>query len=102
MGKPFVKGQSGNPSGRPKGIVSLQTLARTFDAEMFQIVVKVARTAPQPAIRLQAALAVLERGHGKPMQNVTTRVIRSIADLTDEELAALLASEEAAERESMH
>jgi hypothetical protein len=56
-------------------------------------------------VQLGAINAMMDRAHGKPAQTVTNRIIRSVADLTDQELAALLASEEAneaAERESMH
>jgi hypothetical protein len=51
-----------------------------------------------PVVQLGAINAMMDRGHGKPAQTVTNRIIRSVTDLSDEELAALLASEE--EREA--
>jgi hypothetical protein len=52
-----------------------------------------------PAARVSAATALLDRDYGKPVQALSHRVIRSVADLTDDELNALLASEEELENE---
>jgi hypothetical protein len=35
-GRPFKKGQSGNPGGRPKEIKDVQTLARSHTAEAIE------------------------------------------------------------------
>lgn len=42
-----------------------------------------------------AAALLLAYGYGRPTQNINHRVIRSFADLTDEELAAIVAQGEA-------
>ena len=48
-------------------------------------------------VQLGAVQAMFDRAHGEPAQTITNRIIRSLADLTNQELDALLASEEAAE-----
>jgi hypothetical protein len=44
---------------------------------------------------LRAAELVLAYRYGRPVQSVNGRVIRSVPDLTDEELQALMAEAEA-------
>lgn len=46
-----------------------------------------------PADRIRCIELLFERGFGKPVQTVNHRVIHSVADLSDDELAALLASD---------
>ena len=49
-------------------------------------------------VQLRAVNAMMDRAHGKPAQTITNRIIRSVSDLSDDELASLLASEEERER----
>lgn len=71
----FVKGRSGNPSGRPKILLpdgrSLLDLARehTQDAVQTLVEVMIDKDAPPPA-RVSAASAILDRGWGKPKQDI--------------------------------
>jgi hypothetical protein len=44
-------------------------------------------------VQLGAVNAMIDRAHGKPQQTVTNRIIRSVADLSDQELEALLAED---------
>jgi hypothetical protein len=94
----FRPGQSGNPSGRPK-----QPL--TIDRRMFVEVKDAARKLTQDAIdtlgaimkdpkapaaaRISAAVALLDRGHGRPLQAVDVRGDLDLEQLTDEELITL-------------
>jgi HEAT repeat protein len=75
-------------------VKNLQALAREHTEEAIDALIAALK---HPAIRVSAATALLDRGYGRPIQTTSHRVIRSVADLTDQELGALLASEEAAE-----
>ena len=68
-GKPFEKGQSGNPGGRPKDAFKIAEYARQFSTEAIDKIVAVMRD-PNADVRavIAAAVAILDRGIGKPMQ----------------------------------
>ncbi len=69
----FKKGQSGNPSGRPKAVVKLQDLARENTKEALDTLIEIMKDPKQPAAaRVTAADKVLDRGYGKATQFVDT------------------------------
>jgi hypothetical protein len=72
IGKPFKKGQSGNPGGRPKVVAEVRELARAHTNEAVQTLASI-MTNPKsaPAARVSAANALLDRGYGKPPQHIT-------------------------------
>ena len=72
IGKPFKKGQSGNPGGRPKVIAEVKELAREYTGEAIETLVSI-MTSPKaaPAARVSAANSLLDRGYGKPPQHIT-------------------------------
>jgi hypothetical protein len=61
-GRGFMPGRSGNPAGRAKG---LETLAREHTAEAIAALVAALRN---PRERVPAAIALLDRGWGRPKQ----------------------------------
>jgi hypothetical protein len=67
---PFVAGQSGNPSGRPKENPILKEMARARTADAFEVVLACLND-DDAKVRLKAAEIVLDRGHGRPSQAVT-------------------------------
>ena len=78
IGKPFKKGQSGNPGGRPKVVAEVKELAREHTAEAIQTLVSIMSDPKSaPAARVSAANALLDRGYGKPPQHITGEVATS-------------------------
>lgn len=68
---PFVKGKSGNPSGRPKEIGHVRDLARAQTEKAIQTLIDIQGDGTQPApARVAAAQALLDRAWGKPSQAI--------------------------------
>jgi hypothetical protein len=63
----FLQGHSGNPSGRPAIISELQKLARSHTPTALATLVEImSNTASPPNARVAAAVALLDRGYGRP------------------------------------
>lgn len=65
VGKPFEKGQSGNPGGRPKTIGEVQELAREQTPAAIASLVNIATAGKSEAARVSAATELLNRAWGK-------------------------------------
>lgn len=67
----FVKGQSGNPGGRPKVVAEVRELARSYTEQAIVSLAQIATTGESEAARVSAAVALLDRGWGKAAQAIT-------------------------------
>ena len=70
IGRPFEKGQSGNPGGRPKVVAEVRELARQRAPEAIAALVQIMTEGKSEAARVAAATALLDRGWGKPTQPI--------------------------------
>lgn len=67
----WVKGVSGNPGGRPKGLAELVRAETKQGAELVAFMLRVLRGRKQPLrYRLEAAAWLADRGFGKALQQV--------------------------------
>ncbi len=72
VGRPFKKGQSGNPGGRPKVIAEVRDLAREQTEKSVKALVSIRdSTKAPPAARVAAANSLLDRGWGRPAQTIS-------------------------------
>lgn len=64
----WTKGQSGNPGGREKRDINIEKLAKSHAPEAIATLVK-ALDSPRHCVA--AACALLDRGYGRPKQNIS-------------------------------
>jgi hypothetical protein len=70
-GKPFVKGQSGNPSGRPKAIQEILEIARKDAPLAIARLVGIIKDSPDERAVVAACKELLDRALGKAPQTIT-------------------------------
>ena len=108
----FVKGRSGNPSGRRKDppefapdtddpdgadrrtVGNLVIEARKFSGLAVDTLIELTKDNHTDSTRFSAATALLDRGYGRPAQPLDLHlsaeaITRRLSDMTDAELAAL-------------
>jgi hypothetical protein len=85
----FAKGQSGNPAGRPKRhIADLSREARQYAHLAVSTLVQICRKGLERN-RLTAARELLDRGYGRPLQQLDVLAAgKKLSELNADELAA--------------
>jgi len=84
IGRPFKKGQSGNPGGRPKVVAEVRELAREHTQDAIKTLVDImGDDKAHHSARVAAAKELLDRGYGRAPQDLTVRggIERHIIDL---------------------
>lgn len=83
-GKPFPKGRSGNPGGRPKVDPNVKEALSAASPVAAARLIQLVRSDDED-VALKASMAVLDRVYGKPTQKVE---VKELDSLTDEQLEA--------------
>jgi hypothetical protein len=80
---PWQPGQSGNPGGMPKGALDVKQLAREHTSSAIETLAAIMHdSGAQPSARVAAAIHLLDRGFGKPKQEIAQSGSLSIAVVT--------------------
>lgn len=70
VGRPFKKGQSGNPKGRPPVVRHVRELARQHTETAIRALIDIATSSRSDSARVRAAEALLDRAYGRPTQHI--------------------------------
>ena len=99
VGRPFPKGVSGNPGGRPRGLAAYVRENTDGGEEIVELMVSVMRgdviggQVPRIRDRMDAATWLADRAFGKAVAQVETKSLNvdmGLSDIITEELLELL------------
>lgn len=80
---PWKPGESGNPGGQIKAKAEVRELARQHGPDAIAALVAIMHdSGAQPSARVSAAIHLLDRGFGKPKQEIAQSGSLSIAVVT--------------------
>jgi len=74
VGRPFPKGQSGNPKGRKKDDPEVIAILRGAGPDIARRLVELALTCKDPRYALQAMELALNRAYGKPVEQTEMEI----------------------------
>ena len=106
VGRPFPKGVSGNPGGRPRGLASYVREKTCDGTEIVDLMVSVMRgetvdgAKPRLRDRMDAATWLSDRGFGRPVNQVESRsnslsLEMTMSELTSEDLMTIIEAQAA-------
>jgi hypothetical protein len=81
-------GQSGNAKGRPPMLTAIAPMARKHSEKAIRTLVEIAEKGTPDSARVSAAVALLDRGFGRPAQSIEMdlQLSKSFAAMSLEEL----------------
>jgi hypothetical protein len=84
----FKKGQVANPNGRPHMLTAIAPMARKHSEKAIRTLVEIAEKGTPDSARVSAAVALLDRGFGRPAQSIEMdlQLSKSFAAMSLEEL----------------
>lgn len=89
----FKKGQSGNPSGRPKEVGHVKALAKQYTEDAIRTLAEImGDTSSPPAARVKASECLLDRAWGKAETTSNVNLNKDVRDLSTAEILAALAA----------
>jgi hypothetical protein len=104
-GRPFPKGSSGNPKGRPKEHEDVKAAAREYTVESIERLAFWMRS-DDPRASVMASDKLLDRGWGKPSQDVKLQaeLLPGLADVVRQARVRVIAVDvkEVIEHEAQH
>jgi hypothetical protein len=92
----FIKGLSGNPTGRRPVAPDVVELAQQYSPECILTAVRIMRSAKDPRVKLAAAELLLNRAHGRAAQMLTGPNGQPLVNIVIEQGRTITTAEEAA------